>query len=152
MNAEFVPAAAWLAAGHQGGSGSVLGRIVLVAVAVLAVGAFTVLQIMARSRGWRPPPVRRRYWLDASDWRTLPPGPEAGAGEREATPAAGERYGPDWRYGYPPGSGARGSGAPGRGAGGPNPGGRGGAGSGRRERGVPPPRTARDDAMRGWSR
>lgn len=62
-----------MAAGHQGGSGAVAGRIVLVAVAVLAVGVFAVLQVKARSHGQRPPsePRRRRY--DPSDWRTPPP-------------------------------------------------------------------------------
>jgi hypothetical protein len=47
--------AAWLAAGGQGGSGPVLGRVILVAVAVLAVGAFAVLQAKARSRRRGPP-------------------------------------------------------------------------------------------------
>lgn len=37
-------------AGAQAGGGSVTGRIVLVAVVLVAVGAFTVLQLMARSR------------------------------------------------------------------------------------------------------
>ena len=72
---------AWMAAGHQAGSGAVTGRIVLVAVAVLAVGAFVVLQVKARSRRPRSPfgPRRRRY--DSSDWRRHCPrrtGPKAG--------------------------------------------------------------------------
>jgi hypothetical protein len=69
---------AWLAAGHQGGSGAVPGRIALVAVVVLAVGAFAVLQVKARSRRPRAPsePRRRRHEpfnpFNPSDWRTLP--------------------------------------------------------------------------------
>ena len=53
-------AAAWLAAGDQGAA---LGRIALVAVAVLAVGAFAILQVTARSRrrGRRPSDGRYRY-------------------------------------------------------------------------------------------
>jgi len=93
---------AWLAAGHQGGSGSAAGRIALVAVAVLAVGAFAVLQTKARSHRRRPPPGRRRRY-DPSDWRTLsPPYWPQDRGD-EAPFGNDERYRPDWRYGYPPG-------------------------------------------------
>ena len=94
---------AWLAADHQGGSGSAAGRIALVAVAVLAVGAFAVLQIKAKSRRQRPPsePRRRRY--NPSDWRTLPP-PYWPEGRDDERPLGNEyRHRPDWRYGYPPG-------------------------------------------------
>jgi hypothetical protein len=94
---------AWLATGHQGGSGSVAGRLALVAVAVLAVGAFAVLQIKARSRRRRPSADRRRRWYDPSDWRTLPP-PYWPEGREDEGPLGNEeRYRPDWRYGYPPG-------------------------------------------------
>jgi hypothetical protein len=91
-----------LAADHQGGSGSVVGRIALVVVAVLAVGAFAVLQIKARSYRRRPPSGRRRR-NDPSDWRTLPSlyWPE---GRNDEAPLGNEeRYRPGWRYGYPPG-------------------------------------------------
>ena len=88
----------WLAAGHAGGSGSAMGRIALAAVAVLAVVAYALLQLRARSGRIR---AARRY--DPWDWRTYPP--ESGPAGRDA----GEPYGneessrPDWRYGYPPG-------------------------------------------------
>ncbi len=65
--------AAWLAAGGQGGSGPVLGRVVLVAVVMLAVGTFAVLQAKARS------------------------------GRRGRPPGHEEQGRPGWRYGYPPG-------------------------------------------------
>jgi hypothetical protein len=84
--------AAWLAAGDQGAGGSALGRIVLVAVTVLAVGAFAILQVKARSR-------RRRRPLD---WRAVPP-PRWPAEQGERPPGNREASRPDWRYGYPPG-------------------------------------------------
>jgi len=100
---------AWMAAGHQGGSGAVTGRIALVAVAVLAVGAFAVLQVKARSHRPRPPsePGRRRPEpfnpFNPSDWRTLPP-PYWPEGRNDEAPFGNEeRHRPDWRYGYPPG-------------------------------------------------
>ena len=65
----------WLAAAHQGGTGPVLGRAVLVAVAVLAVAAFAVLQVKARSPRRRPSPQRhRRRRYEPPEWPTLPPG------------------------------------------------------------------------------
>jgi len=94
---------AWMAAGHQGGSGAVAGRIALVAVALLAVSTFAVLQVKARSHRPRTPsePRRRRY--DPSDWRTLPP-PYWPEGRNDEAPLGNEeRHRPDWRYGYPPG-------------------------------------------------
>ncbi len=97
--------AAWLAAGQQSGSGSALGRVVLVAVAVLAVGTFAVLQARARSQRRKPPSDRRRRRRrhDPSDWRTLPP-PQWPEGRDDEPPFGNEeRYRPDWRYGYPPG-------------------------------------------------
>src|SRR5580704_2268213 len=94
---------AWLAAGHQGGSGSVVGRIALVAVAVLAVGAFAVLQVKARSYRRRPQSERRRRRYAPSDWRMLPPPHWPGGRDDKAPLGNEERHRPDWRYGYPPG-------------------------------------------------
>lgn len=84
--------AAWLAAGDQGEGGSALGRVVLVAVAVLAVGAFAILQVKARSR-------RRRRPLDG---RAVPP-PRWPAEQDEPPLGEREKSRPDCRYGYPPG-------------------------------------------------
>jgi hypothetical protein len=53
-------------AAHAGGGGSVAGRIALVAIAVAVVGAFTVLQLRARSGRRRPP--------DMPDGQTPSPG------------------------------------------------------------------------------
>src|SRR4029077_19370513 len=72
----------WLGARYQGGDGSGAGRIALVAVAVLAVGAYTVLQVKARARrrGAMPGRGRRRY--DPADWRGWPtPRSPGGAGD-----------------------------------------------------------------------
>ncbi len=138
MHRQYISAVsgAWLAAGHQGGSGSVAGRIVLVATAVLAVGAFIVLQIRARSRRRRPPSERRRRY-DPSDWRALAPQYWA-EGRDDETPFGNEEsYRPDWRYGYPPGydpDGRYDPGDPGAPA----------------APGVRPPRAVRDDAARDW--
>jgi hypothetical protein len=86
--------------GH--GGGSAVERITLVGIAVLAVGAFTVLQLIARSQ--------RRRWSAFADWRTWPPGfdPWAGRGD----PVAGQHEGSAYRpgYGFLPGHG-RGSGS-----------------------------------------
>ncbi len=91
------------AAGQAPRSGSAAGAIVLVAVAVAAVGAFTVLQIMARSGRRRVPAGGGRRARAACDWRTLPPQYQADAG-RAGTPAADhDGYGPLWRYGSPHG-------------------------------------------------
>lgn len=85
----------WLASSHTGGGGSAAGRIALVTVAVLAVVAYAVLLLKARSRRAARP---RRY--DPWDWRTYPaegwPADQALSGPEE-----GRR--PQWRYGYPPG-------------------------------------------------
>jgi subtilisin family serine protease len=88
---------------QTGGNSPAAGRIVLVAVAVAAVGAFAVLQVMARSRRRRPPSSRGQHSLDASDWRTLPPRYQTEARDDEAPPGNEESHRPDWRYGYPPG-------------------------------------------------
>ena len=99
--AQAVPAA-WLAAGHQAGSVPVMGRIALVTVTVLAVGAFAMLQGKARPGGRRPPSERRRG-RRPSDWRTLPR-PYWPEGRNDEAPSGDEeRYRPGWRYGYPPG-------------------------------------------------
>ena len=102
--------AAMTQAAHQ-----LAGRITLVAVAVAAVGAFTVLQIMAAARGRRSPAPRRRRPRGGYDWRTLPPAYEDTAYEDTAyedtagiqeTPRADhDGYGPLWRYGAPQGYG-----------------------------------------------
>jgi hypothetical protein len=82
-----------------------LGPLVLIAVAVAAVGAFTALQLRAWSRR-RSPSGRSR---DIYDWRTLPPPPqEDDPGPGETPPGQQEsyqheNYGPLWRYGAPRG-------------------------------------------------
>ena len=101
LTAATLPAA--VAAGQASGSGAA-GRIVLVAVAVAAIGAFTVLQIMARSGRRRAPVSRgRRARAAACDWRTLPPQYEDEAGRAERPAADHDGYGPLWRYGSPHG-------------------------------------------------
>jgi hypothetical protein len=94
-----------LPAGH-GGGGSTAERITLIAIAVLAVGAFTVLQFIVRSQ--------HRRWSAFADWRTWPPGfdPWADRGD----PVAGQHEGSAYRpgYGFLPGHGR---GAPSRGSG-----------------------------------
>ena len=103
MASGGMTSAAWMAAGYQGGGGSAAGRLALVAVALLAVGAFAILQVKARSRRPRPPSEHRRRRYDPSDWRTLAP-PYWPQGRDDERPCGNEqRYRPDWRYGYPPG-------------------------------------------------
>jgi hypothetical protein len=111
-------AAGLAAAGPPEPGAPVAGRIALVAVAVLAVGAFTALQIRARSGHRRPPgrgrpgqrgrrgDARRRGGLGrrgVPDWRTPPARYGLDAGQDETPGGNEERYRPDWRYGYPPG-------------------------------------------------
>src|SRR5271155_5369924 len=61
-----------LAGGGPSGRGvPVLSRLALMAVTVLAVGAFWVLQAKARAHRQRPASGRRRGRRPA-DWRTLP--------------------------------------------------------------------------------
>ena len=92
------------AAGQARGSGSAAGAIVLVAVAVVAVGAFTVLQLMARSGRRRVPVSRgRRARAATRDWRTLPPQYQEDDGRAERPAADHDAYGPLWRYGSPHG-------------------------------------------------
>jgi len=81
----------------QGHGGSAAGRLVLIAIAVIALGLFVALQVSARSR--------RQRWSAFADWRTWPPGydPWAGAGG----PVAGRHEGSAYRpgYGFLPGHG-----------------------------------------------
>jgi len=81
--------------GHDAGSAA--GRITLIAVAVIALGAFAVLQVMARSQ--------QRRWSAFADWRMWPPGydPWAGAGDPVAGLHEGSAYRPG--YGFLPGQG-----------------------------------------------
>ena len=85
----------WLAASYTNGSGSAAGRIALVAVAVLAIVAYAILQLKARSR--RAAGTRR---YDPWDWRTYP---EDGGPVDQALSGPEEGRRPEWRYGYPPG-------------------------------------------------
>jgi hypothetical protein len=91
--------AAMVQASHQ-----VTSRIALVAIAIAAVGVFTVLQIMARSDR-RPPAARGRRARAGHDWRTLPPEDEAAAGTSGRRGAEHDGDGPLWRYGAPQGYG-----------------------------------------------
>ena len=101
--ARPVPRAA--AAVRQAGRRSpVLGRIVLIAVALAAVGAFAVLQVRARSRPRSPATGNRRRGA-VYDWRTLPPRYENDPADDERPFADQEGYGPLWRYGAPQGYG-----------------------------------------------
>jgi len=81
--------------GHAGGPAA--DRIMLIAIAVIAVGAFAVLLVVARSQ--------RRRWPAFADWRTWPPGydPWADGGD----PVAGQHEGSAYRpgYGFLPGPG-----------------------------------------------
>lgn len=99
--------AAGLTPGHGGG---VTDRLILIAVAVAAVGAFALLQVIARSQ--------RRRWSAFADWRTWPPGHDPWAGGDG--PVAGQHDGSAYRpgYGFLPGHGEARSPA---GDGGPQP-------------------------------
>jgi hypothetical protein len=96
-NAASTVSGMGLPAGH--GSG-VAARFILIAVAVAAVGAFALLQVIARSQ--------RRRWSAFADWRTWPPGydPWTGPGD----PVAGQHDGSAYRpgYGFLPGPGQAG--------------------------------------------
>jgi len=95
------PVRAQPAAGSEGlppgHGGSSAARVLLIAVALIALGAFAVLQLIARSQ--------RRRWSVVADWRTWPPGydPWADAGD----PVAGRHEGSAYRpgYGFLPGHG-----------------------------------------------
>ncbi len=90
------------AAAPTSGGNEWLGRLVLIAVAAAAVGAFTALQLRAWSRRRRSPSGRVR---DIYDWRTLPPPPQEDDDPRPGKTPFGqqESYGPLWRYGAPRG-------------------------------------------------
>jgi hypothetical protein len=92
------PAANAVSLPRGAGGGSAVERVVLIAIAVVAVGAFAGLQLIARSQ--------RRRWSAFADWRSWPPGfdPWAGRGD----PVAGQHEGSAYRpgYGFLPGPGA----------------------------------------------
>ena len=79
-----------------------LSRLALIAVTLLAVGAFVVLQAKARAHRQRSASKRRRARRPA-DWRTLPRPYWPEGRDGEAPSGNEERNRPDWRYGYPPG-------------------------------------------------
>lgn len=79
-------------------------RIVLVAVAAAALGAFTALRLSAWARRRRAP-VRGRRPRPVYDWRALPPRYDDDPGNGDAPFAQPEGYGPLWRYGSPQGYG-----------------------------------------------
>ena len=78
-----------------GGDGGPASRITVI-IAVVAVAAFAVLQVIVRSQ--------RRRWSAHADWRTWPPGYDPWAG---GDPAAGQHEGSAYRpgYGFLPGHG-----------------------------------------------
>src|SRR3954452_10592431 len=85
----------WSAAGGTQGSGSAVGRIALVVIAILAVLAYAILQLKARSRRISGP---RRY--DPWEWRTYP---EDGGPTAQAFSGPEEGRCPEWRYCSPAG-------------------------------------------------
>lgn len=110
MHGQVIPVALMAsAAGHAGRSSPVLGRVVLVAVVVAAVGVFAALQVRPRS-GRRSPltgdrrPRGTQAWR-TQDWRTLPPKDESEPQDDTMSAADQEDYGPLWRYGVPLGYG-----------------------------------------------
>jgi hypothetical protein len=80
--------------GHGGSSAA---RVLLIAVALVALVAFAVLPLIARSQ--------RRRWSVGADWRTWPPGydPWADAGDLVTGRHEGSAYRPG--YGFLPGHG-----------------------------------------------
>jgi hypothetical protein len=94
-------AVAGLAALAVPGSGPAAERITLIAIAVAAVVAFAVLQVIARSQ--------RRRRSAFADWRTWPPGYDPWAGRGD--PVAGQHEGSAYRpgYGFLPGHGGGGA-------------------------------------------
>jgi hypothetical protein len=77
---------------HEQGRGSDADRITLVVVAAAALGAFTVLQVMARSR------YRRKQ--DSLDARTRPPTCDPGPRTAHGDPAAKDQERPPRQRGY----------------------------------------------------
>jgi hypothetical protein len=94
VRAQPAASSVGLPPGHGGSSAA---RVLLIAVALVALVAFAVLQLIARSQ--------RRRWSVGADWRTWPPGydPWADAGD----PVAGQHEGSAYRpgYGFLPGHG-----------------------------------------------
>jgi hypothetical protein len=94
VRAQPAASSVGLPPGHGGSS---VVRVLLIAVALVALGAFAFLQLIARSQ--------RRRWSVGADWRTWPPGydPWADAGD----PVAGRHEGSAYRpgYGFLPGHG-----------------------------------------------
>jgi hypothetical protein len=80
--------------GHGGGSAA---RVLLIAVVLVALGAFAVLPLIARSQ--------RRRWSVVADWRTWPPGYDPWADADD--PVTGRHEGSAYRpgYGFLPGHG-----------------------------------------------
>jgi len=95
VRAQPAASSASLPPGHGGGPAA--GRVILIAIAVAAVGAFAVLQAIARSQ--------RRRWSAFADWRTWPPGHDPWAGRGDPVP--GQHEGSAYRpgYGFLPGHG-----------------------------------------------
>ncbi len=95
--ARAQPAASSVSMPQGQAGGLAADRIMLIAIAVIAVGAFAVLLVVARSQ--------RRRWSAFADWRTWPPGydPWADGGD----PVAGQHEGSAYRpgYGFLPGPG-----------------------------------------------
>lgn len=94
VRAQPAASSVGLPPGHGGSSAA---RVLLIAVALVALVAFAVLQLIARSQ--------RRRWSVVADWRTWPPGydPWADAGD----PVTGRHEGSAYRpgYGFLPGHG-----------------------------------------------
>lgn len=80
------------AADQEPGRGSDAGRITLVVVAAAALGAFTVLQLMARSR------YRRKQ--DSADLRTRPPTCDPGPREAHGDAASNDQERSPRQRGY----------------------------------------------------
>jgi hypothetical protein len=98
-------AAAWaaIAAGPADRSSPVLGRVLLVAIVVVAAATFAVLQVLAPAgRPGRGSGSRR---LARYDWRTLPPQDDRDRGDDPMPRSGQDEYGPLWRYGVPMGYG-----------------------------------------------
>ena len=82
VRAQPAASSAGLPPGHGGSSAA---RVLLIAVALVALGAFAVLQLLARSQ--------RRRWSVGADWRTWPPGYDPWADARRPGDRAARRLG-----------------------------------------------------------
>jgi hypothetical protein len=91
VRAQPAASSGGLSPGHDGSSAA---RVLLIAVALVALGAFAILQLIARRR-----------WRVRADWRTWPPGydPWADAGDLMTGRHEGSAYRPG--YGFLPGHG-----------------------------------------------